>query len=172
MSDRDFAAEMRAVIDSETSSSPYVSRLVANHIVEKLSATDPDLLNGWLIAHAEQLIWAAINQRDRSVRGHARRSAGAHDFSEALGEDDIPAALGRFLGTVYPVDETGTRKRLAELAKADLIFVAEGYERRAEWNAMNAAFMRALAKAVGRDTVADRFTDEKLAELWQSLGGK
>lgn len=49
---RDFAAEMRAVIDAETSHGPYVSRQAAADIVEKLKANDPDLLGlvndgGW-----------------------------------------------------------------------------------------------------------------------------
>jgi hypothetical protein len=40
---RDFAAAMRAVVDAETGSGPYVSRIVANTVVEKLRATDPGL---------------------------------------------------------------------------------------------------------------------------------
>jgi len=46
--ERDYAAEMRAVIDSETSHGPYVSRQAAADIVEKLRANDPHLLDGWL----------------------------------------------------------------------------------------------------------------------------
>lgn len=176
MSTRDYAADMRAVIDAETGGGPYVSRVIAAHIVEKLRATDSDLLSGWLDAHAEQLIWQAINDRDRSTRSHARATARrsvfaaaakAHESGEAHESgDDVP--LTHFLNVPYVV-ANGSRKRLADLDAADLTFVADAYDERARDNAMNAAFLRALSKKVGGGRVADQFSEDRLAELWRSI---
>lgn len=168
--DRDYAADMRAVIDAETGDQPYVSRLVANHIVTKLAATDADLLDGWLRAHAETLIWQAINDRDRSTRSKARATAGARRFAAAAESQD-KVQLARFLDVPYVIED-GSRVRLAELYAVDLLFVAQGYEQRATDNAMNAAFLRALAKKVGKDRVADHYDDAALAEMWRSVGGR
>lgn len=170
MTDRDYAADMRAVIDAETGESPYVSRAVAAHIVEKLRATDVDLLTGWLDHHAESLIWQAINDRDRSTRAKARATAGARRFA-AASESEDEAQVARFLNVPYVIED-GSRVRLAELHATDLLFVAQGYEQRASDNAMNAAFLRALAKKVGKDRVADHYDDAALAEMWRSVGGR
>ncbi len=170
---RDYAAEMRAVIDSETGSGPYVSRVVAAQIVEKLSVTDPDLLNGWLHAQAEQLVWQAINDRDRSLRAHARTATGRAAFAVASAAHDCgdSSSLRGFLEAPYVVED-GTRRRLADLRADDLLFVAAGYEAAARKNAMHAVFMRALAKKVGAGRVADHFTNDSLADLWRSLGSE
>lgn len=39
--ERDYAADMRAVIDAETAAGDYESTVVAAHIVQKLRETDP-----------------------------------------------------------------------------------------------------------------------------------
>ncbi len=167
---RDYAAEMRALIDAETGHGPYVSRVIAREIVEKLEANDPDLLTGWLNAQAEQLVWSAINLRDRSQRASARTTASRSAFASAAKDHETgdSTALGRFLGCRYVVED-GTRRVLAELTKADLLFVAEGYESSARESAMEAAFFRAIAKKVRTGCVADHFDEAKLAELRRSL---
>ncbi len=167
---REYAAEMRALIDSETSHGPYVSRQIAREIVEKLEANDPELLTGWLMAHAERLIWAAINERDRSTRSKSRATGSRSAFAAASGEYEAgdSTALGHWLGCRFVVED-GSRRVLADLTKADLLFVAESYEDRARQNSFEAAFFKALAKKVRTGTVADHFTEDKLAELRASL---
>lgn len=182
---RDYAAEMRAVIDAETSHGPYVSRIIAREIVEKLEANDPELLTGWLTAQAEQLIWSAINERDRSRRSYARASESRSAFAEAAAEDEAvrvaalesgttpdaaerAARLGRWLGCRFVVED-GSRRALATLTRADLLFVAERYDDRSRRNSFEAAFMRALSKKVRNGTVADHLTEEQIAALRQSL---
>jgi hypothetical protein len=173
VSARDFAAEMRAVIDAEPGEGPYVSRTVAAQIVEKLTVTDPDLLSGWLYGHAELLLWQAINDRDRSTRAHARATAGRSVFARALESqaagDDAP--LRGFLEVPY-VCSDGSRRQLADLCADDLRFVADGYDTTAKRAGMHAAFMRSLAKKVGGGRVADHFTNQALADLWHSLDGE
>lgn len=170
---RNYAAEMRALIDAETSGGPYVSATVAEHIVDKLRATDPDLLDGWLNAQAVQFLRHAINLRDCSVRSHARQTAGRSVFRDAAeaAEAGDPEALTSFLGTVYVVED-GSRVRLAEMRKPELLFVADDYERRETENALQKLFLRALARKVGRGRVADHFTEEQVAAMWQSASGR
>lgn len=169
---RDYAADMRSVIDAETSGGPYSSPVVAEHIVAKLRVTDPDLLHGWLEAQAVQFVRMAINQRDCSTRTYARTAARRSQFAAdaKLHEAGEADALVKW-STVPFVIEDGTRKRLADLTAADLTFVADTYEQRANENAMTAAFMRALVKRVGKRTVGDVYTDQQLSRMWESLAG-
>src|SRR4051812_37612580 len=80
---RDYAAELRRIVDAETATGPYVSRVVAEHVVDKLRAADPELLHGWLEAQAETFVWQLINDRDRSLRAHARSTSSARAFGQA-----------------------------------------------------------------------------------------
>lgn len=170
---RNFAAEMRGVIDAETAGGPYISAVVAEHIVDKLRATDPELLQGWLDQQAVSILRHAINLRDCSVRSHARATAGRSVFkaaADAAAAGDAEA-LGTFLSTVHVVAD-GSRVRLAEMRKPELQFVAETYDRRAAENVLQAAFLGALARKVGKGRVSDHFDENKLTELWQSISGR
>lgn len=170
---RDYVAEMRQVIDEATSNGPYTSPAVAQEIVDKLRANDLDLLDGWLQVQAVSFVRDAINYRDRSQRSHARQTSGRSVFrrdAEAHEGGDETAMSG-WLETVYAVNDDGLRKRLAEMSKPDLTFVADDYRRQAQEALLAEAFMRALARKVGRGKVSDHFDDEKLAELWNSITG-
>lgn len=175
MGERDWQGEMRALIDAETSHGrPYVSRYIARDIVKKLTDDDPELLQGWLHAQAEQLIWAAINERDRAARAVARASASrAAEFAAASEDHDAgdSTALGRFLQARYVVGD-GTRRALGTLTQEDLLFVAGSYTDRARSNAFEAAFFRALARKVRSGTVADHFTEEQITVIRNSMGSR
>lgn len=173
MTDRDYAAEMRAVIDAETADGPYQSPVVAAHIVEKLAATDPELLSGWLHGQAVNFVRHAINLRDCAVRTHVRLTASRSVFRQASDAHEAgdTAALAGWLGVVHVVED-GSRKRLAEMDAADLGFVADDYGRRAAENALAEAFLRAVAKKVGRRRVSDVFDETKLSALWNSISGR
>lgn len=166
---RDYAAAMRAIIDAETSDGPYLPRRVADDIVLKLRHTDPDLLDGWLQLQASTLLFQAIDSRDRSRRSYARRSAAGGAFRAAVGKHQAGDGeeLRRFLDMPLTID-TGHHKRLADLTGTELRYVADVYAARASDNLMMAAFLRALAKKVGRRTVAEHYTDEALARIWQA----
>lgn len=170
---RDFAAEMRTIIDAETAHGPYSSPVVAAHIVAKLRATDPDLLAGWLDAQAVNFIRHAINLRDCATRTHARLTAGRSVFRSASDahESGDSDALGGWLQVVHVV-EGGTRKRLADMYAGDLDFAASEYAQRAAENALAESFLRALARKVGSGTVKDHYSNEQLAAMWQSLAGR
>jgi hypothetical protein len=169
---RDYAAEMRAVIDAEATGT-YVPTVVASAIAEKLRATDPDLLVGWLDAQAEQILRHAINLRDcsqRTAARHARpRSVFAADAEAA--EAGEPERLAGWLGTRFTVED-GSRKPLAEMGREELLFVADAYEARARENKLTAAFAKAIARKVKTGVVGDHFTDEQLSTMWDSLSGR
>jgi hypothetical protein len=168
---RDYAAEIRALIDEETGRGPYNSRAIARDIVEKLTANDLELLQGWLLVHAEQLLWSMINERDRSTRAHARTASSRSAFGAAAAqhEQGDRETLADWLGTPFAVED-GTRRALGTLAAADLTFVASRYGDRARQNSFEEVFFRALARKVETGTVADHFTNEQIAELRRSLG--
>ena len=169
--ERNYAAEMRALIDKETDEGPYVSGVVAQKIVDHLRANDLPLLHGWLDAHAVELIRRAINLRDASRRTHARTTASRSVFSQAAREAQGGSmeSLSRFMNTVYVVED-GSRVRLSEMRQPDLIYAADGYRRRAQDAMMQQAFLRALARKVGDDKVSDHFSEDELMELWVSIG--
>lgn len=167
---RDYVAEVRALIDTETARGPYVPAHVADTIVHWLRAHDPELLHGFLQSHAVRLIHNMINERDRSIRSHVRAHAGRSTFRQALidyGHGDT-AALNRWL-TMPIVVADNVRKPLSDLTADDLTYAADRYHDHAQRNAMMSAFLRALAAKVGNGTVGDQFTDDQLSAMWQSL---
>lgn len=172
--ERNFAAEMRAVIDAETAHGSYSAPLVAEHVVEKLRATDPDLLHGWLDSQAVQFVRHAINLRDCSVRAHNRGTRGRSVFAqaaEAAESGNLEPLKTGFLDERYVIED-GTKARLGDMVKPDLLFAADDYAARKRENALQEAFLRALAKKVGSDCVSDHFDEGRLAELWQSISGR
>jgi len=170
---RDYVGEMRALIDAETADGPYVAPVIAEHVVKKLRATDPDLLAGWLDAQAVHFVRAAILARDCSTRSHARVATRRSQFAvdsklHAAGES---TALVHWLAVPFVVDG-GSRKAFADLTAADLDYVASDYERRAADNQMTASFMRALIKKVGKRRVGDVYDNATLTAMWQSLSAE
>lgn len=165
---RDYAAEVRALIDAETAHGSYNAREIAARIVVKLEATDPDLLAEWLRAQAVSVMYSTINTRDRSMRSHARRSAAAAAFERDVAAG--PEAMGRWLSIPYSVDN-GVRKQLGDMTAADLTTAARAYQVRAVENRMVEAFLVALSRQVGVGTVRDRYTDEQLGSMWLSITG-
>lgn len=169
--ERNYAAEMRALIDQETSHGPYISASIAEKIVEKLSVNDPQLLDGWLHAQAVQLIRHAINLRDGSMRAHARVTASRGVFADAAKQAEAGnlEPLTKFLDTRYVV-EGGIRVRLGDMREPQLVYVADAYRRRAQDAMLQQAFLRALARKVGNGKVEDHFTEDEIAKLWRSIG--
>lgn len=166
---RNFCQEMRRVIDESTADGAYVPRLVASEVVEKLRATDPELLEGWLQAQAEHFLWQMINDRDRSIRTATRHRLKPKVFADAATAHEAGdgSSLRRFLDMPFSVAD-GSRKPLAKLNKDDLLFVQDGYQKRADENAFWVAVTGALAKKVGDGTVEDHFTEEQLSKMFDS----
>jgi len=167
---RDYAADMRAVIDAEAHGT-YAPPIVAAHVVEKLRATDPDLLIGYLQVQAVQIIRHAINLRDCSTRSYNRTAVSRSVFRQAA-EDfeagDADALVTGFLDEPYRV-EGGDKMPLRLMRAAELTFAADDYAGRAHEHLMQEAFLRALARKCRTKPVGEVFDEEKVAALWASI---
>jgi hypothetical protein len=173
---RDFAADMRKYIDAGRSGNgSYNAATLAQEIAERLLTEDRELLYGWLEAHAVATIRAAITATDAATRSYARQNHQASVFAAAVREaekgDDQPLRLG-FLQAVYTINADNDRKALKDMVAADLRFVAGSYEQRAESSLLEAAFLRAVAKKIGKGRVADTFNNVQLDELRTRITGK
>jgi hypothetical protein len=164
---RDYAAEMRVLIDTEFQAGDSAAS-VAERIVDKLRATDPTLLAGWLDFQAVQLLREAIGSIDRSTRSHARAQAARGAFGAAADAGDVRP----FLSVKYVVDDADTRMPLGEMRREHLVFVAVGYEATAHSALFEAAFFRAVAKKVGSRSVGEVFTSEQIERFRSSLTGR
>lgn len=169
---RDYPAEMTALIEESTQGSDWVPALVAEKLIDRLKADDPDLLNGWLHTLAPQLLTDAISMRERSIRTVTRRRASARAFgkaSEAAESGDL-TEIGSFAVT-YAIDDDNTRRRVADMSGADHQFVASDYTRKAKRSQMLAAFHRAVAKKVGKKRTADVMSEDEYDRLYRSITG-
>lgn len=163
---RNYATDMRALIDEATDGGPYVPRIIASEIVEKLQATDPDLLHGWLTEQAEHFIWQAINDRDRSRRAHTTHQIRRGAFADAADA----GTTNSYLSLPFTVED-GTRRHLGTLRKPDLLYVSATYQRRANENQFLAQVMTAIAKKIGSRTVAEVYDEDQLRAMFQTGTG-
>jgi hypothetical protein len=166
MTDRDYAGELRNLIEKETKDGD-IAAVVAARIVQHLRDTDPDLLDGWLQGHAVQLVTDVIGTIDRAGRAHVRAVAGRDDFAESVAAGDVQG----FLHTRWVVDEADTRMRLTVMRAPQLRFVARGYRVVSRSAKLEAAFFAALAKKVGAGTVGEHFSEQQIQDLRLSIVG-
>lgn len=170
MTGRDYAGEMRAIIDAETGEGIYYTASVAEHIVAKLEQTDPELLTGWLTQQAQTLVAKAINQRDASVRAYARAHGARVQFGRDAASGD-PERIRGWLDVRYTMAD-GSRKRLAEMTVDDLMFVADTYLKRAAAYSLRYNFLTVLIDSMSeKDTVGKVHDNESLDRAWHSLLG-
>lgn len=172
---RDFAKEMRDVIDAATereiaTSGGYVPRKLASDIANELQINDPELLSGWLTDQAEHILWRTINDIDRSGRMHARATAGRRAFASAAGAyaDGNPEPLREYMDLRFTVED-GTRRPLRHLRGPDLMFVSGTYSALAKRNTFMATVMQKLAEKVGSGTVEEHYDDAKLESIFGSF---
>lgn len=168
--ERDYVGEMRALLDAEAAKSTDPAPVIAERVVRKLRTTDPDLLSGWLHANAHTFVREAIGAAARSVRSHLRQTQGRGVFAgdaEAFKSGDAEA-MDRWLDATYRV-EGGVRKPLRDMTSADLLWKADEYEKTERDAAMEKAFLRAIAKKVGKSTVGERLTEEQIRTIRKAL---
>jgi hypothetical protein len=180
--DRDYVAEMDALIEGATQGSDWVPAIVAAKI---LASADADLVSGWLHSMAADLLTSVITKRERSTRSVARARAGSRAFAEARAASEAetrvasetgepattpgaPIALGSFAVT-YAVDDKNTRRRVADMRGKDHLFVAADYEKDAKPLLLLAAFHQAVAKKVGRKRTCDVFSEAAYDRLYRSV---
>lgn len=169
MEDRDYAADMRTLIDHELEAPEISVPLLARDLVEKLRINDPDLLTGWLEAQAPVIMTDHIGSRLRSVRQVARMQSRRSAFGEHVERfqsDRDSVAMQSWLTTHF--HGPNGDMHLGRFDHDALEWAADEYERRERTNGFEKAFMRALAKKVTEGTVADHFTDEQIAAMRSS----
>lgn len=174
MSERDYLGEMTALVIAATQG-PYVAPVVAAEIVDKLLIQDPELLAGWLHDQAAELLAGMIRRRDQSIRAHARVDCPRSVFAKAVAEHEKATKVGvknealtNWMQVHYTLS-TNVRMPLRMMNKDHLLDVSGQYRRRADENRMHSVFLAALATKVKDGTVADHFTEERIAEMWTSL---
>jgi hypothetical protein len=181
--DRDYLAEMDALIISATEGSDFVAGVVAAKLHAQLQEADPDLLDGWLHTVAVQTLRQHVGLISRQRRMHGRRHARARAFSETArefadtsGGNEAAQAGQRFIGMFksdFVIDDDGTRRYVPEMTGADHLFVAvHQYDREASHQKMLAAFHRAVAKRVGKKRTADVLNEEQYEAMYQSIVNK
>lgn len=171
MSNRNYSDEIRDLVDSMTLTGEFVARLVADDIVEKLRANDPELLSGWLNERAGEILGDYIRHRCNSTRSHVRSMAGRRAFAEAaeaFAETRIAAVFDPFR-VVYVVNDEDLRRPVADMTGADHLYVASGYALSAKQSLMEEAFHRAVAKKVGGKRTSEVFTTEQYESMYRSI---
>ena len=165
---RDYVAEMDARIDAATSGDGWVAGIVAAELHADLTATDPDLLSGWLHASAEHWLQQTIRDRSRSTRAHARHHAGAHQFADAA---DDPETLRGMLSVDYVIDDSQTRKRAGDMTGPDHRYVANSYTATGNRALLLAEFHVAVARKVGKRRTSDVLSLDQYENLYRSITG-
>jgi hypothetical protein len=173
---RDFAADMRKFVDKlRSGNGSYNAGVLAHDVVQRLLSEDRELLYGFLEAHATHTIRTMITAADAATRSYARHNAPASVFAEAAkeaeGGNKEPLKTG-FLQAVYVINAQYDRKALKDMTAEDVLYVASSHESRAKSALLEAAFMRAIARRIGKGRVADAFNNVQLAELRARLTGK
>lgn len=173
--DRDYNAEMNELIlEIVKTDGDFVPPIEAWNLVTKLMETDPDLLNGWLHLHAKAFVSERIRYHLKSDRARVRQRSAVSAFAaaarrfESSGDSD---ALAGWLNLRYVIDERSTQRRLSEMTREDLMFVATRYERSARTALLEEAFHRAIAARVGDRTVGEVFSEEELSAMYRNLRG-
>lgn len=172
---RDYIDEMRALIDLYRKEEGYNAAVAAHNIASRLAREDPDLLHGYMSLHAVSTIRSAMQAIDASTRSYARSHSAASVFAEAAAEHEAgnpePIQQG-FLQAVYVVNGSNDRKRLSQMHREDVMYVVERYEERSKTAAMQAAFLKAVARTIGDGTVGEAWNNVQLAELYETITGK
>lgn len=167
---RNYAQEMRELID-KMATGEYAPPLLAAQLVNRLRAEDPELLAGWLDDQAVQFLRHAINLRDAAIRTHNRRVQSRSVFSGAVAayQGGDRYALVGFQEEHYSV-ASGAKKPFGQMTHEDLLYAAEAYKQRKDQNALQEAFLRAVAERVGTDqVVSDVFDEQQLKQMWHSI---
>lgn len=166
---RDYGTEVRslvlALLNAHADAITYSA--LADEVLSVLREHDPDLLDGWVEIQLHELMRNFISGINRSRRSYARVATNRTRFGDAVEKyvSGDPSALTNWLEVRYQVDEGNNRLPLGKMGQRDLDFAAGQYQKRADTNAFEAQFLRALARKVGRGTVEDHFTEIQLCEM-------
>lgn len=174
-SDRDFQAEMNALIVTITEGKTYAVPDLARELYGRLLAEDPVLLNGWLHQNALAVLSKAIGDHVRSMRAAARAgstgrksSAGRFAAAARLAQQGDTSALALY-ATMHVVNPSQERKRAADMNGNDHRYVAQQYSRNAQELGLLGLFHETVAAKVGDHRTEDVLTAEQYEALYRSF---
>lgn len=169
MTARDYRADMATAIRDRMPEGDLVPSVEADRLHRWLLASDPDLLNGWLVANAVVFLTDMIGAQERARRSHARGQRERAAFAkDAKSVENGHADSGSF-AVRYQIDAAHTWRPVAQMTGVDHTFVAAGYEASAKTDLALAAFHRAVAKRLRNRTTADVFTETQYDEMYRSI---
>lgn len=171
VTDRDYIAEMSRAVEDAIPEGDYVASVVAAELVEHLREQDPELLSGYLHLKAAVILADVVARRSNSKRQAARSGAPRRAFAEAASSfatDGDVKVLSPF-AVEYVVDESNTRRAVANMTADDCRFVAAKYEDAARISKLEAAFHRAVGKKIGSKVIGEVFTEGQYLEMYRSV---
>lgn len=167
------------LIDAETAHGDFSPADVAEHLVAKLRAQDPELLLLYLEEHAVQSITRLILHMHSLRRAAARRGGPARVtrrsvFADAVaahedGDGDALEMFRRGWLDVAIEGRDGAMMHLRDCKKDNLLYAASRYQQREQSNRFERLFLEAIAKQVGTKTVGEIYTDAQLTRMRDSL---
>ncbi len=172
---RDYLQEMDSLVTALKTArtsrpAPYSPRALAARVYQHCQENDPDLLLGWLLMRAEDVLWQTIRDQDRSMRTHARTTSSRKAFGRAAqrAENGEEQAIADWLNTPWSVG-SGQTKLLRDMTADDLMSSSEYYTAQARRNEMQSLFLEAIAKRVGDGVVSELYSNSDLEMMWRSL---
>jgi hypothetical protein len=149
-------------IDQQLQDPTLIPAEVAMKLAQKLRNEEHERLFAWIDTQIELV----LHERIRGRLGSQRR----REFSAATrqAEDGDHQRLELLLST-YRVNGDNLQKRLADLTREEVKFVAEDYHQRASQNANKAAFFDALHKAMRLGDRVSDLDEERIQKLYQQF---
>lgn len=167
MEGRNWRQEMNELIEAEPIEGKSAS-LIADQLVTRLQARDPDLLVGWLTMGAHSILTQHISKLLANRRQTARREGKAGRFlaaTERYERGDRSA-----LDDVYVTTENQIRRRLGALTAVDCKYIADSYSKRGNALLLEAAVFAALARKIPDGmTLEEALTEGEYIELRHAL---
>lgn len=175
-----FEDELRRFVEVRCAGS--TSRRAARDFLDSLDERGQRLLERWLVAHAEQLLYQAILRirpdpsthqepakthpvvRSRVAPTQSRQTPAASFGAavEGFSRGDVEA-LSNFR-LVYQV--RGTEKHLGEMTGNDHLMVAETFQRAGSSSLLLAAIHRRIGRALGGRRTEDVFSEDQYRQVF------
>ena len=167
-------SEIRAALKEQRE--PFEAGDLAKSLTQSLSERHPAELRLFALELVHRHVYTVIRNAMDSAAAQARREARdapKRAFAEALqaAESGDHEPMRGLLGQSYCVDENRTRMMLADMRAPQLRFAADASDTLAAASARRAAFLRALEKKVGRKTVGEVFSEDRVRSIWSQLVG-
>lgn len=155
----------------ESLAGEFVTTVEASRFVELMERDHPVELAEWMRANAVSAAAIELGNRDRKQRGYALRFASERAFAQQA-ERFEQGGAPPVLAVRFVVNESETRRPLAEMTREDCLFAAEGFGRQSRRLAMTEAFLRECGKRAGRKTVGEVVDEATVERLWRNLVGE